>query len=79
MSLIKVSWYLYLISEKYAFLVTLRLTGSMRQGEAEQLTLHHKARQSQGNDIKTHFIDLLLPLCWSQAVVLLAHLGCTGN
>ena len=28
-------------SEKYAFWVTLRLTGSMRQGESEQNTLHY--------------------------------------
>ena len=41
----------------------------MRQGKAEQRTLHYKARRSRAMDIKIHFSVSLPPHCWSQAVL----------
>ena len=41
--------------EKYAFWVTLRTLGSMRQCEAEIFALQYFVRQSQSAFIKTHF------------------------
>ena len=55
--------------KKYAFLVTLRPLGSMRQGEAKLCTLSYYARGSQDTYIITHFGVLLLHQCWSQVVV----------
>ena len=56
-------------SEKYTYLVSLRLTGSMRQGDAELRTLYYWARQSQATYVKTHFSALMPPQCRCQTVV----------
>ena len=56
-------------SEKYAFWITLRHLGSMRQGKAELCTLHCMARQSQATYMRTHFSVSSPPKCQSQAVV----------
>ena len=56
-------------SEQYAFWVTLRPLGFMRQGKAKIQALWYFARQSQSASIKTHFSVSLPPQCWSQALV----------
>ena len=64
-------------SEKYAFWVFLRALWSMKQGKAEIHALQYFARQSRSVFIKTRLSVSSPPQCWSQGVVLLAHLGCT--
>ena len=56
-------------SEKYAFWITLRLLGSMRQGKTKLRTIYYKVRRSRDANIRTHFSVSSPPQCWSQEVV----------
>ena len=56
-------------SKRYAFLVTLRLLRSMRQGKAKLCTLNYQARRSGAAYIRTYFSVSSSPHCRSKVVV----------
>ena len=74
--LVKVSW--YLLSEKYAFCVTLRHLGSMRQGKADLSTLHNIRRgKAELRILELTSLFHHLPSVSPKQLCALAHLRCT--